>query len=1059
MSSGTAVLKKMFKSSGLEKLCPELDLDFKSAPGQVVVSGLVNTAKSYFAGGLKNRFRCDVLIIVRGSREEEKFLSDIASLFPDAQTLEYPSVYLYQDMEPSEVAQWGTKAGTLHRLYNSKAGQSVVVASVESLYHPVPSPEELGRESFDLEEGLEFDFEDLAKRLEKSGYKRCEAVSTPGDYSLRGSIADIYPAGSRYPVRLSFFGDEIESMRLFDPQSQKSVSRIKDRISVMGFCRESAEYSLLDYFSARTLVVFDEYDELVVKAREIERFSGQEEGTYEKILERLLCWNRVFLSQVAVSDKRKRPIIINSLKPSNHFTRDNAYEQLKRFCAEGFSVAVSCNNEGEMERLEEILKQRKVKVSGLFISTLDTGVIFPSLKIAVITDQDIFGRYKVRKKGAPSAWTGAGRIKPVDIEPGEYVVHLIHGIGKFLGFQKQQNDDEDSRHMVIEYRDQAKLYVPSTHIYLVEKYMGVGSGPRDLDKLGSGVWRRKKEKVRAALMDVAAELLEIQAKRQMRKGHAFSADTEWQVEFEKAFLYEDTVDQKDATIAIKEDMENPRPMDRLICGDVGFGKTEVAIRAAFKCVMDQKQVAVLVPTTILAYQHYRTFSERMADYPVKVEMLSRFRTRGEQKNVLKELQAGTVDIVIGTHRLLQKDLKFKDLGLLIIDEEQRFGVKHKEKFKKLRSLVDILTITATPIPRTLYMALTGIREMSTINTPPRDRLPVKTKVISDDPLRIQKAIEYELLREGQVFFLHNRVHDIHQVAAKLQKLVPNARIAVGHGQMHEHELEKVVQDFVDYNIDVLVCTTIIESGVDIPNANTIIINNAWKFGLAELYQIRGRVGRYRDQAYAYLIVSEQDYIPQDARERLQAIREYNYLGSGYKIALKDLEIRGSGNILGEEQSGHIAEIGFDLYCKLLKENVLVLKGQKVPNRQEAVFYLGFDPFLPSHYIPSSDDRLEFYKRIGNALTMLELNTIADEMVDRFGPLGDDAVLFLDVTKARMIAQQKGVRAVDYKKGRLIAKKPGHIKAIADVPTGSRDERRAIVDALIDGLMKLDISWR
>jgi transcription-repair coupling factor (superfamily II helicase) len=623
-----------------------------------------------------------------------------------------------------------------------------------------------------------------------------------------------------------------------------------------------------------------------------------------------------------------------------------------------------------------------------------------------------------------------------DLEEGDLVVHLQHGIGRYLGLKNLPattakseigNRQSQVECLVIEYapadpaNEPPKLYVPVSEAHLVSKYVGAGKANPPLNALGGTRWAKAKEQAESAVRDVAAELLRIQAVRESQPGHPCKPDTQWQREFESAFIFEETPDQLKAITETKADQERAKPMDRLICGDVGFGKTEVAIRAAFKCVMDGRQVAILVPTTVLAQQHFNNFRERMADYPVRVELLSRFRTKREQAKVVRDLAAGAVDIVIGTHRIVQEDIAFKDLGLVVIDEEQRFGVLHKEKFKRLRTLVDVLTLSATPIPRTLYLALTGARDMSTIQTPPHDRLPVETIATQYDERLIRDAIQRELNRGGQVFFLHNRVMTIETMRSKLQTLVPDARIVVGHGQMHADDLEEVMTQFVNGQADVLLSTTIIESGLDIPNANTIIIDRADRFGLSELYQLRGRVGRYKHQAYAYLLLPRHARLLTDVRKRISAMKQYSTLGSGFKIAMRDLEIRGAGNLLGAEQSGHITAVGFELYCQLLKQSVGALKGEKVKSRVEvrvALDFLGHASHLPEGYVAESHHRIEIYRKLAQATDKAALDSLQKELRDRFGPIPPPVELLLAVGELKILASEKAVTGIEVEKDKL-----------------------------------------
>ncbi len=770
--------------------------------------------------------------------------------------------------------------------------------------------------------------------------------------------------------------------------------------------------------------------------------------------------------------------------------RREFFVQMHRWLRQGFVVHVFCNNDGERQRFTEIwdeyglteddragVRPECALCPTLHLGTLARGFLCDEAGLVVVTDAEIFGRYKVQrarrlKSPHAQATRSALDIDFTELEEGDYVVHLQHGIGRYVGLQvlpvgagtKPTEGSGANAHagqecLVIEYASSdpaqppPKLYVPVTEAHLVSKYVGTGKARPPLNALGGSRWAKAKAHAERAVRDVAGDLLAIQAARESQPGHPSAADTPWQREFESAFIFEETPDQERAIVETKADMERPKPMDRLICGDVGFGKTEVGIRAAFKAVMDGKQVAVLVPTTVLAQQHYNTFRERMADYPIRVELLSRFRTRREQQAVVRDLAAGSVDIVIGTHRLVQGDIVIKDLGLVVIDEEQRFGVMHKEKFKMLRRLVDVLTLSATPIPRTLYLALTGARDMSTIQTPPHDRLPVETIVTQYDERVIRDAIQRELNRGGQVFFLHNRVMTIGTMAQKLAALLPQARIVIGHGQMHSDDLEEVMTKFVNGEADVLLSTTIIESGLDIPNANTIIIDRADRFGLSDLYQLRGRVGRYKHQAYAYLLLPRHGGLLSDVRKRLSAIKQYSTLGSGFKIAMRDLEIRGAGNLLGAEQSGHITAVGFELYCQLLKQSVASLKGEKVKPRVDVQLRLDFlalspgeeipkpestipqpstlnlqpstnprpsaSAYIPFRYIEDARQRIEIYRKLAQVTDKPGLDALERELCDRFGPVPPPLQLLLQVTEAKVLAAERGITVIEVQDDRLM----------------------------------------
>ena len=1113
----------------------------------------------------------------------------------------------------------------------------VIVTSVVALLQRTFPAEAVRERTRRLTRGDRLDPLDLVEWLEEQGYEPETQVTQKGEIALRGGILDIYPLTSPWPVRLEFFGDELESLRQFDPLTQISREQISaltiPPAGELGLlkqmrnaeCRARSEEAqpralnpqpqlgtLLDYLPPETAFLLCEPEQLAERAEE---YAGQvPEGDsffipWETFLARareraitLLEVSEAESGLMSLENDRgaeanrdalfpltpslspregKKPAtdggnaepdetynvlrrafpvpqaegqgegeahIRNLASPefpggggtprsalrTPHFEsleafrplperapeaqvaeaqRREFFAQLHRWLRQGYAVHVFCNNDGERQRFVEIWKEYGLGQEGpraeaqtamasdsagraaldiglrTHLGTLARGFLCEEARLVVVTDAEIFGRYKVqrpRRLTSPHAQAtrSALDIDFTELEEGDYVVHLQHGIGRYIGLQvlpvgagtkptegSGASANAGQECLVIEYApsDPAqplpKLYVPVTEAHLVGKYVGTGKARPPLNTLGGARWARAKAQAERAVRDVASDLLAIQAARESQAGHPFAADTPWQREFEGAFIFQETPDQERAIVETKTDMERPKPMDRLICGDVGFGKTEVGIRAAFKAVMDGKQVAVLVPTTVLAQQHYNTFCERMADYPIRVELLSRFRSRRAQEGVIRDLAAGAVDIVIGTHRLLQSDIAIKDLGLVVIDEEQRFGVMHKEKFKMLRRLVDVLTLSATPIPRTLYLALTGARDMSTIQTPPHDRLPVETIVTAYDERVIRDAIQRELNRGGQVFFLHNRVLTIDTMAQKLRTLLPHARIVIGHGQMHSDDLEEVMTQFVNGEADVLLSTTIIESGLDIPNANTIIIDRADRFGLSDLYQLRGRVGRYKHQAYAYLLLPRHGGLLTDVRKRLSAIKQYSTLGSGFKIAMRDLEIRGAGNLLGAEQSGHITAVGFELYCQLLKQSVAALKGEKVKPRvdvQVRLDFLALSPadesptlkvqrlgsegggaeaakgppkanersrdsasaYIPFRYIPDARQRIEIYRRLAQATDKAGLRGLEQEVRDRFGPVPPPLQLLFQVAELKVLAAERGITAVEVKEDKLMLTRNG-----------------------------------
>jgi len=1012
------------------------------------------------------------------------------------------------------------------------AKSQMVVTSVVALLQKTFTPAALKTRLRTLARGERIDPLDLVEWLEEQGYEPEAQVTQKGELALRGGILDVFPLTSPWPVRLEFFGDELESLRSFDPMTQISREEIATvtlpPAGELGVLKSEMERglqaaspqpapersdipqqsdgvtakrpegrvplaTLLDFLPANSIFVLCDPESLDTQANEYaQQISGDDPFliSWQQFRESAAGQGKTFLEVSAAAEEGSqsdclelefagldayRPLAEHAVDPQiAEVQRREFFAQLHRWVRQDYSVHVFCNNDGEQQRFLEIWNDllslgqasclspsdtnavpqnkngdRRDACPTIHVGSLARGFISDAAKLVVVTDAEIFGRYKVQrprrlKSPHAQATRSALDIDFTELEEGDLVVHLQHGIGKYLGLKNlpvaagntqhaTRNTQPSTECLVIEYaasdstQEPPKLYVPVTEAHLVSKYVGAGKFRPPLNTLGGTRWQKAKEHAERAVRDVASDLLSIQAARESQEGHAFKTDTPWQREFEGSFIFEETPDQLRAINETKTDMERPKPMDRLICGDVGFGKTEVAIRAAFKAVMDGRQVAVLVPTTVLAQQHFNTFRERMADYPVRLELLSRYRSRREQDRAIRDLAAGAVDIVIGTHRLIQNDVVFKDLGLVVIDEEQRFGVMHKEKFKMLRKLVDVLTLSATPIPRTLYLALTGARDMSSIQTPPHDRLPVETIVTQYDERAIRDAIQREMHRGGQVFFLHNRVATIHEMEQKLRALVPQARIVVGHGQMHADDLEEVMTKFVNGDADLLLSTTIIESGLDIPNANTIIIDRADRFGLSDLYQLRGRVGRYKHQAYAYLLLPRHARLLTDVRKRISAIKQYSTLGSGFKIAMRDLEIRGAGNLLGSEQSGHITAVGFELYCQLLKQSVSSLKGEKVKPRVEVQMrldFLGDAAALPENYAPEPQHRIEIYRKVAQATDKAALETLQKELRDRFGPLPPRVELLLLVAELKMLASERGITVVEIKEDKVMLTRHG-----------------------------------
>lgn len=1055
----------------------ELGIETRLAEGGVLsVDGVDEAARPFFCGWLAHRLRRPLVVVLGDVRQVDEFHRNLTAFVPGAEVFPAWELAAGGDGLPSMTSL----AGRL-RVVGALAGGKVppvIVTSAAALCARTFGRTAMARYRRVLRVGERVERETLMEWLRQVGYSPQVQVSEPGDVACRGGIVDFYPLDRADPVRVELVGDQIESIREFDALSQCSRTALPE-VAVLpagepGLLRQRPEEAagLWEWLPADTVMVMEELSApepvgaspaspLMVSWAEVvrawaSRVELREQPNFEEA-------GAVHIRMTGLDAYRPLEMRVTDVAVQEE-SRRQFFEQMRRWQSEGWRVVLLLGTAGAQQRFGELWREQFGEAAAAppsRLAELSRGFGWWDARLVVVTDAEVFGRpktYRPRTRfhavAAPADWS--------DFAVGDYVVHLQHGIGRFLGLKTIEVNTRATAAdaplteaavarpvrqevMVLEYANQARLYVPVEQAHLVARYISPGKGAPPLHELGGSVWGRQKSAAEQAIRDLASELLEIQAARATLAGHAFPPDTPWQVEFEAAFPYEETPDQLTAIADVKRDMEALRPMDRLVCGDVGYGKTEVAIRAAFKAVMGGRQVAVLVPTTILAEQHWNTFRERMAGYPITVEMLSRFRTTREQKDVLRRLAAGQVDIVIGTHRLLSEDVQFKNLGLVVIDEEQRFGVRHKERFKQLRRLVDVLTLSATPIPRTLYMALTGLREMSTVQTPPQDRLPVETIVAPYDERLIREAIERELARGGQVYFVHNRVQSIEAVARRLEQLLNGrgesqrrVRLAIGHGQMREHELEEVMHRFVRGDVDVLVCTTIIESGLDIPNANTIIIDRADRFGLSDLYQLRGRVGRYKHQAYAYILLPRHAALVQAARKRIRAIRQYSSLGSGFKIAMRDLEIRGAGNILGPEQSGHMAAIGFDLYCQLLQESIAALKGE--PRRRPPAVTLKLDFLqmsagaegtwvanrIPADYIPDAALRIQAYRRIAACTDEAALKQIRQELRDRYGPLPEEVELLLGCMEIKLLAGRAGIDTVETREEKVILCQRGQL---------------------------------
>ena len=940
-----------------------------------------------------------------------------------------------------------------------------LIAPIQALLQPVPSPAGLDANSMTVRVGQAIDPERITSWLTDRGFERLDQVEQAGDFALRGGILDVFATADTDPFRIEFFGDRIESIRQFEVGSQRSMREMDTaRLTLPpdpARARPDETTSFLNYLPPETLVVLHEPVEIAEVARTVLDRLGHPIGhfTIEAVLERLARFGQLHLTRfpgATVDDADSAAVNCEPL-PSFDPKSIDAVQQLVQMAREE-PVVVYCDNLGEQQRLRELIDQAMQPAARPGRTDLDPpgvemriGLIHQGFRwrpstegdgdvgaaLTVVPHHELFRRYTQKRRMRKVAAT-----RPIDsfidLNDGDYVVHVAHGIGKYVGMKTMRKGESKKaeEYLTIRFGDNATIHVPVSQIDLVQKYIGTGGARPTLSKLGGTRWKTVKARVEEAVDDMAADLLRIQAVRESQPGVAFPQDTAWQKEFENAFLYTETPDQVTTIRDIKGDQTRARPMDRLLCGDVGYGKTELAMRAAFKAVEFGKQVAVLVPTTVLAQQHHRTFSERMADYPFVIECINRFKPAKNQKDVLARTRKGQVDILIGTHRLVSKDVQFADLGLVVIDEEQRFGVEHKERFKRLRATVDVLTLTATPIPRTLHMSMIGLRDISSLATPPMDRRAIATLVTTWSDDLVREAIIRELNRDGQVFFVHNRVHSIERIANKVRTLVPEARVIVGHGQMPGDELESVMLAFINREADVLVSTNIIESGLDIPNANTILIDRADTFGLADLHQLRGRVGRYKHRAHCYLLLSPDRPITSTAAKRLKAIEEYSDLGAGFRIAMRDLEIRGAGNLLGQEQSGHIAAVGYELYCRLLEKSVKRTKGEPYHERVGVHLELNVEAYIPKGYIASDRQRMECYRRITTCRAPQDVEQLESDLRDAFGRYPETVETLLTLAEIKVRAASWGIRVVQRKEPDVIFSIDGEVKRLEPLFAGT-----------------------
>jgi transcription-repair coupling factor (superfamily II helicase) len=1112
------IFAELEQPPGFERVRRHLSL----ASGRRRVSGLSSTAQALYLPFMARAAGQPVILIVPDNKAAEAFEpmlrsgceltgaidSDRVVRFPAHDVLPFENLSPHPDIQEQRAAAlWKLATGAV----------SILIAPIEAAALKLFDREYYSSLAVTLRRGEEVDVEVLSGHLASVGYTQMDLVEMPGQFTRRGGILDVYSPEADRPVRIEFFGDEIETIRKFDPETQRSQSGLdeaqllpltetpltehllaavharltRQRVEVESQDEEmaaetaaaggvsvfpgweffstvaGADRSLLTLLPRCTLFV----DEPAMVRNQIDRWWNKVEQRHERsgigslirpediylrpeVLQAMLeshmglDLDRLGAVDVLEHDATLGEIELNS-RPTLRFhgSIPALVEQLKKLMAAETHIVLAAPNQGDVERLATVLREYQVpyrlgsriahpggeiileessylagdlRVPVIVRTQLSSGVSFADTNLVVFGANDLSDEADIAARPEPKRSKTAAFVSDFrDLGIGDYVVHVEHGIAQYQGLKEIVQDGLAVEFMILEFAEQAKLYVPLTRLDLIQKYRSTETGPAPvLNKLGSQQWAKTKARVRKAMQDMTAELLKLYAERQTAQGTAFTPDNQFQREFEDAFDYSETDDQLTAIKAIKQDMESTTPMDRLLCGDVGYGKTEVAMRAAFKAVQDGKQVAVLTPTTVLGFQHFETFKRRFSQFPINIEMISRFRTAKEQKQIVERTETGKVDILIGTHRLLSRDIRFQDLGLLIVDEEQRFGVRHKERLKQMRKEIDVLAMSATPIPRTLHMSLVGLRDMSVIETPPKDRMAIQTVVAKYDEKIIRSAIEVELERGGQVYFVHNRVESIYEIAARIQELVPAARVAVGHGQMSEGELEKVMLAFMHHEFDVLVATTIIENGLDIPLANTIVISRADRHGLSELYQLRGRVGRSNRRAYAYLLVPAEDQLTEIARRRLAALKEFSDLGAGFKIAALDLELRGAGNMLGGEQSGHIEAVGFELYTSMLEAAVKEMKGESAEERPTAQLNLGIALRIDESYVPEENQRLRLYKKIAGAASQSAVDEVRAEMEDRYGTPPDATVYLLEAATIRLECERIGIAQIDRKRGEL-----------------------------------------
>ncbi len=1027
------------------------------------VTGPAGAAKACLAAALIVAARDHVSrwLVLAAHREQAERLADDLAAFLPAGTAEIHLLGLWEPLAPEDPPSVAAEAER-QRLLEAirRRVPIIVVASPAGFLSPLPDPAWVAGARLEVRPGARLRLEDAVARLAAGGYERTDLVRAPGQLAVRGGLLDVFPSTAERPVRIEWTGDDVESVRAFDPETQLTTAALDAAVVLPARPPGAAGPTLPDALED-AVCVLDEPAEISRQALALHAQAGAararaiEAGRiapstppglvpWETIEEALARHRALSISTLRRPLGERAVDLPSGVVESFAGQIEGVTQEVRRWLAAGRRVVVSSRQAHRMSELfaehgvpagvvEDLREPPAPGTVAIVPQALTEGFTLDDL--VVLTDGEILG-WRRRRRAVRWVRDGARLGSWTELEPGDLIVHVHHGIGVYRGLVRLAIGGSERDYLHLQYAQGDALYVPTDQINLVQRYVGVDGQAPQIHRLGGTEWEREKRRVRERAREMARDLLQLYAARERARGHAFAPDTPWQRELEDAFAYEETPDQQKAIDDVKRDMEAPRPMDRLVCGDVGYGKTEVALRAAFKAVMDGKQVAVLVPTTILAQQHYTVFRERFAPYPVRVEMLSRFRTPREQRAILEATRAGAVDVLIGTHRLLHPSVAFRSLGLVIIDEEQRFGVRHKERLKQLRTQVDVLTLTATPIPRTLQMSLAGLRDLSVMETPPEARQPILTYIREDDPQLVRDAIRRELERGGQVYVVHNRVETIERAARRLRAAVPEARVAVAHGRMPEARLERVMLDFLGGRYDVLVCTTIVEIGLDIPRVNTIIIEDAHLLGLAQLYQLRGRVGRGDRQAYAYLLYPQHARLTPEAEQRLVAMREFVELGSGLRLAMRDLEIRGAGNILGPEQHGHLAAVGLDLYMRLLDEAVREVRGEIVEEPPEVAVDLDADAYLPETYIPSPGQRMAAYRRFAAAGTLEEWDAAVAELRDRYGPLPPPARHLAEVLRLRVLARRAGVTAISRERADVLLR-------VADAEVGA-----GVVEALL-----------